>query len=537
LFVYTHFTSGAGDNASAYLAGCYSSDGGKTWTEDDVLILQNEGGMNIMSVSLLRLQSGEVALFYLRKNSETDCIPFMRISTDEAKTWSEPKRCMGAEGYHTVNNDRFVQLPNGRIIFPTAVNEASNWSNEKIMCYYSDDNGDTWLQSEQVANPENILLQEPGIIELKEGKLMLFCRTNKGVQYFSFSDDNGETWSPIEPGNIKSPLSPASIERIPSTGDLLLLWNNNFKPEGDGGKRTPFNLAISEDEGKTWKKIKPVESDPAGWYCYTAIEFIDNYVLLGHCAGDTKTNDGLSATQVTRLSLDWIYGDATEAPIIKYDSSGIVELICPDKNAKIYYSLERKTPNILYDSLITVTRITPLWVQAIADGKSKSALLTTYVGTNIFQPSLDVTSSSGQGLTYNYYEGIVSTVKNIESLTVKSSGIIGIFNINNRERDSNFAFVFNGFIKIPEDGEYIFYLASNDGSVLYIDDNELVDHDGAHAVTEESAAITLRKGKHKISLKYFQMMGGQGLKLSWQRPGFEKTEIPARVLFHAEKNN
>ena len=92
LFVYTHFTSGSGDHASAHLAGRFSYDQGKTWTNEDVSILENEGGMNVMSVSLLRLQNGEIALFYLRKNSETDCIPFMRISSDEAKTWSEPKR-------------------------------------------------------------------------------------------------------------------------------------------------------------------------------------------------------------------------------------------------------------------------------------------------------------------------------------------------------------------------------------------------------------------------------------------------------------
>ncbi len=310
LFIYTHFTGGTGDHASAYLAGRYSRDGGKTWTGEDAIILPNEGGMNIMSVSLLRLNTGEVALFYLRKNSNSDCIPFMRISTDEAATWSEAIRCMDAEGYHVVNNDRFIQLDNGRIIYPTALHlrvESKMEARGQIMCYYSDDSGRTWIKSQQIANPENIVLQEPGIITLKDGSIMLFCRTDAGVQYFSFSEDQGETWSPIEAGNIKSPLSPASIERIPSTGDLLLVWNNNYKPERDGRKRTPFNLAISRDEGLSWQKIKTIESNPAGWYCYTAIEFTDKHVLLGHCAGDRRTNNGLATTHITRLSLDWIY--------------------------------------------------------------------------------------------------------------------------------------------------------------------------------------------------------------------------------------
>jgi len=234
LFIYTHFTAGTGDHASAYLAGRYSEDGGKSWTEEDVLILPNEGAMNIMSVSLLRLSSGEVALFYLRKNSNADCIPFMRISTDETATWSEAIRCMDAEGYYVVNNDRLIQLDDGRIIYPTALHRTvqSNWQEAgQIKCYYSDDGGLTWNKSQELANPENIVLQEPGIIALKNGTLMLFCRTGSGVQYVSFSKDQGLTWSPIEAGNIKSPKSPASIERIPSTGDLLLVWNNNYKPD------------------------------------------------------------------------------------------------------------------------------------------------------------------------------------------------------------------------------------------------------------------------------------------------------------------
>ncbi|MEN8226737.1 MAG: exo-alpha-sialidase [Bacteroidota bacterium] len=314
LFIYTHFTEGAGDHAGAHLAGRYSNDGGKTWTEEDVIILPNEGGMNVMSVSLLRLNSGEVALFYLRKNSESDCIPFMRISTDEAKTWSEPIRCMDAEGYYVVNNDRVVQLQNGRIIYPAALHRTVETKFEaagRIICYYSDDNGKHWIKSGQVANPDNIVLQEPGIVELKNGTIMLFCRTDAGLQYFSFSEDQGKTWSPIEAGNIKSPLSPASIERIPSTGDLLLVWNNNYEPERNGGNRTPYNLAISKDEGNSWQKIKTVENDPDGWYCYTAIEFVGNHLLLGHCAGDRKSNNGLATTQITCLSMEWIYQEAT----------------------------------------------------------------------------------------------------------------------------------------------------------------------------------------------------------------------------------
>ncbi|MCK5456141.1 MAG: exo-alpha-sialidase, partial [Melioribacteraceae bacterium] len=438
-------------------------------------------------------------------------------------------------GYFVVNNDRVVILKSGRIIFPGSLHKTPNTETTnigKIWCYYSDDKGKTWTKGNEASNPDQATTQEPGLIELKDGKLLLFCRTESGVQYISYSSDQGESWSILKPSNIKSPLSPAAIERIPLTGDLMLVWNNNYKPIHDGGKRTPYNLAISKDEGATWEKIKPIESDPNGWYCYTAIEFVGDHVLLGHCAGDRSKNIGLATTQITRLNLDWVYSEAAPTPAIKSDSSGIVELSCIDKEARIYYSLERKVPDILYDSPITISRTTPLWAHATTIGKSKSELLTTYVGANIFQPSLEAQISKGEGLTYDYYEGNVSSVNNIKNLTVKAKGVIKTFNINMRNRDTSFAYIFNGYLTIPKDGKYTFYLASNDGSVLYLDNHELINHDGPHAMVEEFATISLRKGKHEVDLKYFQMLGGQGLRLSWKGPGFQKKEIPESVLSH-----
>ncbi len=72
------------------------------------------------------------------------------------------------------------------------------------------------------------------------------------------------TWTPTPgPSNIISPVSPASIERIPKTGDLILVWNNHQGiDDARRGKRTPFSVAISRDEGKTWEKIRTLEDDP-----------------------------------------------------------------------------------------------------------------------------------------------------------------------------------------------------------------------------------------------------------------------------------
>lgn len=304
LYVYTHYTGASGaDHAHAYLAGRLSNDGGKTWSKKDITIVENEGSMNVMSVSLLRMQTGEIALFYLRKNSATDCAPMMRISRDEGKTWGAPQRCISAQGYHVMNNNRVVQLESGRIIMPVGTHKPA-WKGYRefyvVHSWYSDDNGKTWLQSKAVPNPGNVLMQEPGIVELTNGDLFMIMRTDKGVQYQSFSRDRGLTWEPAKPSNIVSPLSPAKITRIPATGDLLLAWNHN----GANQKRTPLCLAISRDEGKTWGNIEIVENDPLGSFCYPAIDFAGEHVLLGYWNRADKNN---SSTDIARIKLESIY--------------------------------------------------------------------------------------------------------------------------------------------------------------------------------------------------------------------------------------
>jgi len=112
------------------------------------------------------------------------------------------------------------------------------------------------------------------------------------------------------------------------------------------------------------------------------------------------------------------------------------------------------------------------------------------------------------------------------------SDIVPYFSIEPRENEQFFAFDYEGYINIPEDGLYTFYLATNDGGRLYIDDFELINNDGLHPLAEVNRSIALKSGLHPISVKYFQEGGSNGLVVSWKGPGFEKHEVPPTVLFH-----
>ena len=135
-------------------------------------------------------------------------------------------------------------------------------------------------------------------------------------------------------------------------------------------------------------------------------------------------------------------------------------------------------------------------------------------------------------MNYDYYETAVTHVSDIGKSKPVSSGTVGRFEISKARQKQNFAFIFNGYLKVPEDGVYTLCLNSNDGSVLYLNGIDVVNNDGAHGALEKRVKVSLKKGFHKLVLKYFQLGGGSSLKVSWSSGKIPKQEIGERDLFH-----
>ena len=298
LLGYTEFYHYAGhDMSPARISGKISKDHGRTWG-DPFTIQENIGVENVMETDFLRLKTGEIALFFCVKNSEADCHPYMKKSYDEAETWSEmvpiAKFC---KRYFTLNNDRAIQLSTGRILLPAAYTpNVWAWPQLVSLCFYSDDNGRTWYRSQgEVSLMSNSTAEEPGIIELRDGRIMMWMRTSLGHVYRAYSSDGGETWSKAESMGIVSPQSPQSIKRIPNSGDLLMVWNNT-----PGPRRVPLTAVVSRDEGESWENMKDLETDEKQTYAYTSITFIKDEVFLTYYCDHRSL-------KLKILPIDWLY--------------------------------------------------------------------------------------------------------------------------------------------------------------------------------------------------------------------------------------
>ncbi len=303
LLAWTEFTGdGRSDWSGARLSARISSDQGESWGER--FILQNNiGAMNVMEPDLLRLKSGKVLFLFCRKNSPADCAPMARLSRDDAKTFSAPvaMAITPSPSYTAFNHDRAIQLRGGRVLMPmffTSDYRVDPHIRSRV--YYSDDEGVSWRPGETVLDlPQSKAgAQEPGVIELRDGRVMLWVRTDLGRIYRAYSRDKGLTFSALEPmAGLESPLSPQSIKRHPKRGDLILVWNNSPKT------RTPLSTAVSRDEGIHWERVKVLDETPEATFAYTSIEWLRDRALLSYYAG---TNGGWSL-RVRLLPLNWFY--------------------------------------------------------------------------------------------------------------------------------------------------------------------------------------------------------------------------------------
>lgn len=326
LFVYSRFKGNSMmDAAPADVCLTVSRDGGRTFGEERILLnCEEEKAVNIMSLSLMNMQNGDIGLFYLVRTTYTLLQMYLRRSGDGGKTWGERVLCTPQEGFFVVNNDRVVRLSDGRILIPAA-SHRTGWQHgeqsgenyfdgrSEAVFFYSDDDGKTWNIADGKCCMPNTPhchsgLQEPGVLELSPNVLWGWARTDLGRQYEMFSVDNGNTWTGSQPSRFTSPNSPLSMKRD-AKGDIYAVWNPI--PEYNGrekqsfftGGRTPLVIAVSKDQGRNFTECTAFETEKERGYCYCAMHFTEEALLLAYCAGGKEDGSCLARTKIRRIPL------------------------------------------------------------------------------------------------------------------------------------------------------------------------------------------------------------------------------------------
>ncbi len=99
---------------------------------------------------------------------------------------------------------------------------------------------------------------------------------------------------------------------------------------------------------------------------------------------------------------------------------------------------------------------------------------------------------------------------------------------------ANWSVSWEGFIQVPETGDYTFYTTTDDGARLWINNQLVIDAWYAQSPTTHSGLIHLTGGQqYSIRMDYNQYGYGDLAKLEWSNPNMAREVIPAGQFAHA----
>jgi hypothetical protein len=296
-----------------------SADGGYTWgPERSIARLE---GLTLHAAVSLVTQSGNIHLFFnIFKNfdgnrfEECNSDLGQTVSRDGGRSWSEPE--VVKTGYRYLGALRnVIQLQNGRIVLPYCF-----YTKEKLFrvsTSYSDDQGKSWKNSPSILdvgmdNSGRPTFEtgatEPVILELKDGRIWMLIRSTTGLQWQSFSDDQGVSWKEPVPSPFISSNCPANLLRL-RDGRIVIVWDNtNTHKYG----REVINIAISADDGKTWTGYREIarlkaHDDPDWRVCYPfPIEDPHGNILVAYWKFLSPKVSTHHQMFLVRVNPDWI---------------------------------------------------------------------------------------------------------------------------------------------------------------------------------------------------------------------------------------
>lgn len=234
---------------------------------------------------LFQMPDGEVLLFFKIGAFVQDWTGWLVRSQDYGNTWTK-KEALPKDFLGPIKNK--PELIGNRLLCPSST-EKGGWKIH-FEVFNTDANGnfpataDLFnhammigpVEAEQaektfeqgVLSPIGCI--QPSILQLKDGRLQVLCRTQNGRLATSYSSDAGLSWSKVILTDLPNNNSGTDAVTL-RDGRHVLVSNPVATPIGEnGGKRSPLTVSISDD-GKTWRHLATLADDNEGEYSYPAV--------------------------------------------------------------------------------------------------------------------------------------------------------------------------------------------------------------------------------------------------------------------------
>lgn len=311
-----------------------SENGGETWGEPI------EIGPDAGDVQIVDETTGDVMVHSLQEDVAFTNGHMWR-SQDHGKTWEEEEIIVlpNAEGYgspdskapaYLISNEGGITLRHGdhkgRLIMPVYVlpgyvtgerwDYGDDFPYRYNTAWYSDDGGRTW----EMGGPVQSGTGEGALAELSNGDIYYNSRSHMSVDIkrrIAWSYDGGETfwdWRADDElydggGYFRGYGMRAGLATLPlemTDGNDVLLFTN---PDTRGGDRRQMTVWASFDRGKTWPLKRLIYSGPSA-YSSLAVGRAgtpsEGWIYVAFEGGEDYRYEGI---YVARFNLTWLLGE------------------------------------------------------------------------------------------------------------------------------------------------------------------------------------------------------------------------------------
>ncbi|HEU4829787.1 MAG TPA: family 20 glycosylhydrolase [Gemmatimonadales bacterium] len=157
----------------------------------------------------------------------------------------------------------------------------------------------------------------------------------------------------------------------------------------------------------------------------------------------------------------------------------------------------------------------------LADGRSSPPRSARLRRTTLRAAETVAAGRLGQGIRVTYFPRAFRSARAVTGADGGTAGIVDSIARAGTERAETYGLRFSGYIRVPSDGIYELMLVSDDGSVLTIGGEVIVDNDGMHSETGKTGMVALARGLHPLEVAYVQGGGGASLRVLVRKEGGE----------------
>lgn len=139
------------------------------------------------------------------------------------------------------------------------------------------------------------------------------------------------------------------------------------------------------------------------------------------------------------------------------------------------------------------------------------------------------------GIIWKAFKGHLPWLPDVKSLTAVACGNTNQPGINKTNRVKGDVYSFEGYLKVPADGTYTFYLIADGKAFMRIHEASVIDADYNYkAGKEKEGSIKLKAGLHPFCISFSTPVDLKTaiLKLKWEGPSIIKEDIPAGIFYY-----